>query len=81
MQRDSYFIEGLQGAGKSTLQRKLSDRLPEYTVFREGDYSPVELAWCAYTTEEQYQNVLARYPMLAEEIKGKTVLEIGRAHV
>lgn len=75
MQRDSYFIEGLQGAGKSTLQRKLSDRLPEYTVFREGDYSPVELAWCAYTTEEQYQNVLARYPMLAEEIKGKTVLE------
>ena len=52
MQRDSYFIEGLQGAGKSTLQRKLSDRLPEYTVFREGDYSPVELAWCAYTTEE-----------------------------
>ena len=75
MERDSYFIEGLQGAGKSTLQRKLSDRLPEYTVFREGDYSPVELAWCAYTTEEQYQNVLARYPMLAEEIKGKTVLE------
>lgn len=75
MQIENYFIEGLQGAGKSTLLQKLSERLPGYTVFREGDYSPVELAWCAYTTREQYRNVLAQYPLLAEEIRAKTVLE------
>lgn len=75
MQKDNYFIEGLQGAGKSTLVQKLSAHLPEHTVFREGDYSPVELAWCTYTTEAQYQNVLARYPSLAEEIRAKTVTE------
>lgn len=46
MQKLNYFIEGLQGAGKSTLVQKFSERLPGYTVFREGDYSPVELTWC-----------------------------------
>ncbi len=71
----NYFIEGLQGAGKSTLVQKLSERLPRYTVFREGDYSPVELAWCAYTTKEQYQDILAQYPSLEEEIRVKTVSE------
>ena len=75
MQKDNYFIEGLQGAGKSTLVQKLSAHLPEHTVFREGDYSPVELAWCTYTTEAQYQNVLEQYPSLAEEIRAKTVTE------
>ena len=75
MQKDNYFIEGLQGAGKSTLIQKLSAHLPEHTVFREGDYSPVELAWCTYTTEAQYQNVLEQYPSLAEEIRAKTVTE------
>lgn len=39
----NYFIEGIQGAGKSTLVGKLAEKLPEYRVFREGDYSPVEL--------------------------------------
>ena len=75
MQKNNYFIEGLQGAGKSTLVQKLSAHLPEYTVFREGDYSPVELAWCTYATEAQYQNVLTQYPSLAEEIRAKTVTE------
>lgn len=71
----NYFVEGLQGAGKSTLVGALSGKLPEYKVFREGDYSPVELAWCAYVTEAQYGEVLARYPMLEQEIADKTVIE------
>ena len=71
----SYFIEGLQGAGKSTMVRLLSDKLPEYTVFREGDYSPIELAWCAYVTKTQYLDILERYPSLKAEITGKTVEE------
>ncbi len=75
--RDSYFVEGLQGAGKSTLVQQLSTSLPGYTVFREGDYSPVELAWCAYVTEKQYEAILEDYPTLATEIKEKTVEENG----
>lgn len=48
----NYFVEGQQGAGKSTMVKLLSGKLPEYKVFQEGDYSPVEeLAWCAYVTD------------------------------
>ena len=42
----NYFVEGLQGSGKSTLVQKLSEKYPNCTAVREGDYSPVELAWC-----------------------------------
>lgn len=75
MGRTNYFIEGLQGAGKTTFVQKLSDQLTDNKVFREGDYSPVELAWCAYVTEEQYRKVLADYPSIANEIQEKTVTE------
>lgn len=73
----NYFIEGLQGAGKTTFVQRLSDKLKDYTVFREGDYSPVELAWCAYVTEEQYNKILEEYPSLHAEIQEKTVTEDG----
>lgn len=75
MKQSSYFVEGLQGAGKSTLVRRLSDKLTDYKVFREGDYSPVELAWCAYVTEEEYDHILLNYPTLGAEIQEKTVTE------
>lgn len=71
----NYFIEGLQGAGKSTLLQNLSEKLQDYSVFREGDYCPVELAWCAYVTEKQYQSILQTYPYLKEDIVQKTVEE------
>lgn len=73
--KNNYFVEGLQGAGKSTMVQLLSEKLKNYTVFHEGDYSPVELAWCACVTEEQHKNVLARFPNLKDEITNKTVLE------
>lgn len=71
----SYFVEGLQGAGKTTFVQGLSEKLAHYKVFREGDYSPVELAWCAYVTEEQYHQILTEYPSLEAEIMEKTVTE------
>lgn len=71
----NYFVEGLQGAGKTTFVRHLSEQMDDYKVFREGDYSPVELAWCAYVTRQEYPDVLAKYPSLKEEIKDKTVTE------
>ena len=75
MKKINYFVEGLQGAGKTTFVQRLSENLTGYTVFREGDFSPIELAWCAYVTEEQYNKILEDYPSLKDEIKAKTVIE------
>ena len=41
----NYFVEGLQGSGKSTLISRLSERHPDCLPVREGEYSPVELSW------------------------------------
>ncbi|MBR5712382.1 MAG: deoxynucleoside kinase [Lachnospiraceae bacterium] len=72
------FVEGVQGAGKSTLVNALAVKLPGYRVFREGDYNPVELAWCAYMTEPQYAAVLTKYESLREEIIANTHVEGDR---
>lgn len=69
------FIEGLQGSGKSTLVQMLADADPNYKVLREGDYSPVELAWCTYMSREAYENVLKKYAPLRSEIEEKSVSE------
>lgn len=71
----NYFIEGIQGAGKSTLVSWLAEKLPEYHVFREGDYNPVELAWCSYLTKEQYEAVLSKFTKIADEIRANTTVE------
>ena len=71
----NYFIEGIQGAGKSTLLQKLSKKFPTAGVYHEGDYSPVDLAWCAYVTEKQYAWILEKYAPIEDEIKKNTVPE------
>ncbi len=76
--KTNIWIEGLQGSGKSTLLQELVTIQPNYKVCREGDYSPVELAWCAWLTKEQYEAVLARYEAISEEIKQHTVREGDR---
>ena len=68
-------MEGLQGAGKSTVVGKLAEKFPKHRVFREGDYNPVELAWCSYLTKEQYEAVLGRYETLVEEMRENTTFE------
>ena len=68
----NYFVEGLQGSGKSTLARMIAEKKPEYVLKQEGDYSPVELAWCAYLNEDQYQEILKKYPEMLKEIEEKT---------
>ena len=71
----NYFVEGLQGSGKSTLVQRISQKHPECTVIMEGDYSPVELAWCAYLDEKQYGEVLDRHSDLSAQIKEMTYCE------
>lgn len=69
---NNVFIEGIQGAGKSTLVNHLAQIFPNQQVIREGDYSPVELAWCTWMTEEEYLAVLERYAAIREEIEKNT---------
>ena len=73
----NYFAEGLQGSGKSTLVGMLSERNSGYRVFREGDYSPVELAWCAYVSNDKYRDILEKYSELKERIKENSHAEGG----
>ena len=36
MERDNYFVEGLQGAGKSTFVHKFSEQFPDCKIFVRG---------------------------------------------
>ena len=71
----TYFVEGIQGSGKSTLVKLLSEKCPDHKVLEEGDYSPVELAWCAYMGMDDYRAALGKYPSLRPEIEAKTHFE------
>lgn len=75
---NNIFVEGIQGAGKSFLLRYIQRENPGLSVCWEGDYSPVDLAWCAYLTEADYRQVLEQYKPISEEIKRKTVKEGNR---
>ena len=69
------FVEGIQGAGKTTLTNHISSSNPKLRVCREGDYNPVELAWCALMGEAKYREVLEKYASLKEEIIKNTIKE------
>lgn len=71
----SYFVEGIQGSGKSTLVKLLSEIHPDHKVLEEGDYSPAELAWCAYMDREAYQTVPGKYSSLISEIQDRSYFE------
>lgn len=77
----NYFVEGLQGSGKSTLISKLSERHPDCRPVREGEYSPVELAWCAWLEETEYEEILEAFSFLRSQIEEKTYRENGHAIV
>lgn len=68
------FIEGLQGSGKSTLLEHIAKETGLHPC-REGDYSPIDLAWCAWMTEGEYRQTLSRYDSIREEIIGNTAKE------
>ena len=72
---NNVFIEGIQGMGKSTLVNSIFVAIPEFRVCREGDYSPVDLAWCTWMTKEEYEAVLQCYKPIRDEIIKSTVQE------
>lgn len=73
----NYFVEGLQGSGKSTLTTNIERKYPGLKAIHEGDYSPVELAWCAYVNHEEYREILERYNVIRTSIEEKSHVEGG----
>lgn len=73
-----YFVEGLQGSGKSTMVSKLAEICTGHEVFREGDYSPTELAWCAYVDEDVCRDILGKYPELSRRLAENIFSEGGK---
>ena len=71
----NYFVEGLQGSGKSTLVEKIAKEYPSCKAFREGDYSPAELAWCAYVSLNRYAEILDKYSEIRGMIEEKSHVE------
>lgn len=69
------FIEGIQGMGKSTLLNCIQKAIPEIRVCREGDYSPVDLAWCAWMSKKEYDDLLSRYEVLRQDVLRNTIRE------
>ena len=72
---ENIIIEGLPGSGKTILIKSLYEKLDGYHIYLEGDISPIELAWCSYMTEEEYQQALAAFPDLVPEIEKHTIKE------
>lgn len=72
------FIEGLPGTGKSTLLNCLAREWSESQPFREGDLSPVELAWCSCLTRNEWKSMIYKYPDFKKEIRAKTKQEDDR---
>ena len=71
------YIEGIQGMGKSTLIKEIAAQIPALHMCMEGDYSPVDLAWCTWMTQEEYETILKRYGVIRDEIMKNTVSEQG----
>lgn len=75
------FLEGIPGSGKSTLLQFLSERFPSVPAYREGDLSPIELAWCSELSIPAYETLRSRYPALDAEIRAHSRQEGERMHV
>ena len=71
------YVEGIQGMGKSTLVNRIYREFPEFQICREGDYSPIDLAWCTWMTKEEYEAVLEKYAEIRSEIEKYAVEENG----
>ncbi len=65
------FIEGLPGSGKTTFAKRLNTELNTrgYTVkqYSEGELNPIDLAWCALLTEEDFKTLTKKHPLLKHE--------------
>ena len=77
MVKNLIFVEGVSGVGKSTLTKKLCDRLREMgfssECYLEFDSSnPIDFYCTAYFKQDEYAALLREYPEFVGKIESKT---------
>jgi hypothetical protein len=69
-------VEGLPGTGKTTTAIKINEFLKSKNIstnlFLEDDLHPADLAWHACIPKETFDEILAEYSEIAEDIKNNT---------
>lgn len=72
-------IEGIPGSGKSTISSKVRDYLEnkgiKVKLYNEGEGHPADMAWNAYISMEEYNELLKSNPNHEEKIKEHSRVE------
>lgn len=73
------FIEGIPGSGKTTVSGKLKEyyetKGQKVKLYNEGDLHPIDLAWCALFSKQEYDELLKDYPEHEEIIRKNSLVE------
>ncbi|ERJ13184.1 P-loop NTPase family protein [Haloplasma contractile] len=72
-------VEGIPGSGKTTISKKIKACLErqgqKVKLFNEGDFHPADLAWIAYLTADEYNELLKDYPKYEDIIRKNSCVE------
>lgn len=78
-------IEGIPGSGKTTFAEKLNQYLVGQgktpKLFREGDKHPADLAWHAYLTDAEFEDLTGKYPEYAQRLRSNAIFDSGHVLV
>lgn len=70
-------IEGLPGSGKTTFANRLHTYLKNLGqtvyVYNEGALNPIDLCWCSYMKQKEFDQLLETYTHLKNEIIHHTI--------
>jgi cytidylate kinase len=72
-------VEGMPGSGKTTISKKIRDYLIdkglEVELYNEGDLHPVDLAWNALLTKEEYKSLIKNNKEFENVLKENSIFE------
>ena len=85
MQSKLILVEGIPGSGKTTIANRISAHYRSIGIsaitYSEGEAHPADLGWIACIPLDRYDELLARYPQFAEDIRANVQIEQGYAMV